>query len=440
MIAQSNTHVAFIDDDPDVRAANVQSLQLAGFDVLPFARPEDALAMLTPEFPGVIVSDIRMPGMDGFAFFRHIQQLDPTLPVIFITGHADVSDAVSALQSGAYDFIAKPYQVERLVSSVRRGLEQRALVLDNRSLRAAMSAAESTSIQSVRSTLRQLAEADVDVLIEGETGVGKDLAARLIHAESRRRLAPFVTLNCASIPDTAIAAELLGEAHRRQGEVKPRIGRIEAADRGILLLDDIDLASPALQSVLARFIDDRTITPVGGEQPRAFNGRVIATARAHVADMVATGAFRADLFYGLSMVRVRMPPLRDRRVDIGGLFAAFLADASRRTGRPAPVLTDRVRQHLLEHDWPGNVRELQKFAEQVVIGLAPIETQQEAQALSLPDRVDRFEQTILAQTLREVQGDVRAALRLLSIPRKTFYDKLKRYGIDIDAFRKPPPG
>lgn len=439
--------VLFVDDDDAVRAANAQTLQLNGFEALTFAHPEAALAALDPQFPGCVVTDLWMPRIDGLELQRRIGALDREIPVILITGHGDVEDAVAALQAGAYDFITKPFAPDRLLASVRRALNFRSLVLDNRRLVAAMETAEpdvpllgeAPAIVALREMIRRLANTDANIVIDGEPGVGKEHIARVLHGMSRRRARIFSVVECGLIPDIQITEDLFGEAQKSPG-LRPRLGKIELADNGTLFLHDVDTASPALQTALARVIEERAFTPTHGGEVRTVSFRAIAAAGTDLAQAAAAGRFRRDLFYGLAMARLTVPPLRERRGDITALFATFVQDAARRQQRPVPVLTDAVRRRLIDHDWPGNLRELQHFAERVVLGLdAPAATSQDSTEPSLPDRVNAFEAGVIKDALRNAGGDVRAALQSLKIPRKTFYDKVHRHGIDLDAFRTGKP-
>ena len=437
--------VAFIDDDSDVRAANAQTLELAGFDVRVFAAAEPALAEIDERFAGVVVSDLRMPRTDGRTLFQELRRRDQDIPVILITGHADIQEAIELIRGGAYDFIAKPFAAERLVSSVQRALEQRSLVLDNRRLREAARRADnelpligdSPVMAGLRASLRQLADADVDVLIEGETGVGKEVAARALHAWSKRRARVFAVLNCGALPEGLMEHEFFGyEAAAFQGAQRRRIGRIEAADSGILFLDDIESMPLSLQTRLVRVLEDRAITPLGTNVPRAVDFRVVAASKVNLNDLATRESFRKDLYFRLSVVRLRIPPLRERRADIVPLFGHFLAAAAQRFRRAPPSLTRTIKARLFEHDWPGNVRELRNFADRVVLKM-PDATDDEVDATeSLPQRVERYEASLIRDALRATDGDVRATLAKLAIPRKTFYDKISRHGIDLDSFRK----
>jgi len=447
MMTKDAKIVAFVDDDEQIRTANVQALQLAGYEVKPFGSAEAALRALDADFPGVVVTDVRMPVMDGHQLFQRLLRMDRDLPVILVTGHGDISEAVQAMQDGAHDFLAKPYPAERLVQAVGRAMEKRRLSLADRRVRAATAEREeagpligvSAAMAQLRATVRQIAEADVDVLIEGETGVGKGLVARTLHTLSSRRRQPFVAVSCAALPESLIESELFGhELGAFNGAMRKRIGRIESADGGALFLDDIDSMPRAAQGKLLRVLEEREITPLGTNEVRCVNLRVYAASRLDLAAEANAGGFRADLFYRLNPIRLKIPPLRERPEDVLVLFGHFLREAARRYRREPPPLSDAVRRRLIEHDWPGNARELSHFAGQVVLGFegAMPEAAAAEPAESLPDRMDAFETQLIEDTLASVKGDVRAALEILRIPRKTFYDKLRRHGISIDGFRR----
>ncbi|MBO9557102.1 MAG: sigma-54-dependent Fis family transcriptional regulator [Caulobacter sp.] len=441
----SVNQVFFIDDDDALRGANVQTLQLAGLDVLAFASAETALAALPDGFPGVVISDIRMPNMDGRQLFRRLKDQDADLPVILITGHADVAEAVEAMHDGVYDFLPKPYAPERLVSSVRRALEKRRLVLENRYLRTQAEAAQSDwpligqtqVMERLRSTLRQLASADVDVLLEGETGVGKELAARALHNWGRRRDREFVAVDCAALPASTLESELFGhELGAFNGAMRQRVGRIQQADRGTLFLDEIETLAPDAQGKFLRVLEEREVVPLGSNRVHTLDIRVVAAAKPALLDAVTSGAFRQDLFHRLDVVRIRIPPLRERREDVPLLFAHFLARASERLGGAPPAVDDAVRWQLLNHDWPGNVRELSHYAQRVALGLTTTADTAPRTLQPLPQRIAAYEAHLMEETLATCEGDVRTALELLKIPRKTFYDKVERHGLDLARFRR----
>ncbi|WP_241649098.1 sigma-54-dependent transcriptional regulator [Paenirhodobacter populi] len=426
--------VMLIDDDPGLREALADSFQIAGIEVDLHPDGQSALTGLSAEYPGVIVTDIRMPRVDGHGVLDAALACDPDLPVILMTGHGDIAMAVAALKQGAFDFIAKPFATDHLIASVRRALETRRLVLENRRLRAAAEEAgerspllgETPVMRRLQDTIRQLANVDVDVLIEGETGTGKEVVARLLHRWSSRRARPFVAVDCAALPEAIADETLFGSRISR--------GRIAEADRGTLFLDNIGNMPDALQGRLLRVVEEREL-PVFGGEPRRIDLRILASAREDMAEAVAQGRFRADLLYRLEAVRLRIPPLRDRRADIGLLFAAFLTEAARQFDRPCPPIDAGIEARLATDDWPGNVRELRNFATQMVLGLQHPDAGG-ASDRPLAEQMDHFERGVLQAVLRRCAGDVGEAARILQLPRRSLYARLQRLGLDAAGFRK----
>lgn len=435
--------VIFVDDDPDLRRATAQALKLAGFDVQAFGAAEAALEAIGPELEGPVVTDIRMPRMNGLQLFERVKAIDPEIPVLLVTGHGDVELAVAALKDGAYDFISKPFDAERLATSVAHAASTRRLVMENRRLRAAASVeaadlpliGDAPAMRRLRDMIRQVADADVDVLILGETGSGKEVVASLLHQWSRRKARNFVALNCGALPETVLESELFGhEAGAFTGADRKRVGRIEHANGGTLFLDEIESCPLAIQVKLLRVLETREVEPLGTNERRRLDLRVAAATKVDLGDPRARGDFREDLYYRLNAVTLRIPPLRERREDVPRLFARFLGRAAERFRRDPPPLTAAVRDHLARHDWPGNVRELVHYAERVVLGLEPLEEEVQVSPAappsgSLPDRVERFEAELIREALRAHRGDPKATIEALGVPRKTFYDKLKRHGI-----------
>lgn len=443
MIADPNQIVFFVDDDAALREANVQTLELAGLPVRTFADAASLLAAIGPECDGVVVSDIRMPGMDGLQLFARLRAMDADLPVILITGHADVPMAVGALRDGAFDFLPKPFAADHLVAAVRRALAHRRLILDNRALRAAAASppdspliGDSPAMVRLRESVAQVARAEVDVLIEGETGTGKELVAAMLHRGSPRAARAFVAVNCAALPDAHAEIELFGHAADAVPHGRfERSGRIEASSRGTLFLDDIDGMPLAVQPRLLRVLEEREVLPVGAERPIPLDLRVIASAKRDLLTLAQQGAFRSDLYFRLNVVRLSIPPLRELRSDIGQLFAAFVAEAAAQTGQAGFRMTDAIRRHLLDHDWPGNVRELRNFAFSAVLNLLDGSGPSTAHQ-TLPDRVAAYEAMLLREALETTRGNVARAIELLGVPRKTFYDKMARAGLTAGAFRR----
>ncbi|WP_294238386.1 sigma-54 dependent transcriptional regulator [uncultured Sphingomonas sp.] len=426
--------VLLIDDDDALRAAIADTFVIAGVEVEAHAEARSALAAIDVDFAGIVVTDIRMPGMDGHAMFDAVRARDAELPVLLMTGHGDIAMAVAAMSRGAFDFIAKPFATDHLVASVRRALDTRRLVLENRRLRAALPAAEedfpligtTPAMSSLRDAVRQLAQVEVDVLIEGETGTGKELVARMLHRWSKRRGREFVAIDCAALPDQLADEALFGG--RAQG------GRIEDANRGTLFLDEIDSMSSAVQGKLLRVIEERELPPIGSGSPRSVDLRIVAAAKGDLSQACAEGRFREDLLYRLETVRIRIPPLRERRADVPLLFSYFLQEAAERFGRPVPPLTATVEARLMTDPWRGNVRALRNFAVQTVLALPHAENDEAS--LPLADRVARFEAAVIAEALQRAAGDVGIAAEALSMSKRSLYDRLQRYGLDASEHRR----
>ena len=446
--------VWLFEDDADVRAVIEQSLALEGFEVEAHAAVGDVLDTITPRFDGVVVTDIRMPGMDGREVFRRVRRIDPEIPVLIVTGHAAVQDAVELMREGAYDFLTKPFAATRLVVSVRNALGQRGLVLDNRRLRGPSTETgaplplrgDSDRIRSLRASVRELADADIPMWVVGETGTGKASLARALHDSGQRRTRPFMVVDCAALPEPLLEAELFGSTSGGSGIdaggtlARRRTGRLQAAERGTLFLENIDRLPLPLQARLITALETAS-----GERDEATRRpvtcRVIAASSDDLASVCAAGGFRSDLYFRLNTVTLHLPPLRERREDLAPLLGDLLAAAARRLKRPIPDLGRSAQTYLYGHHWPGNLRELSHFAERLVLGIgidatAPIGS---TPPDPLPLRIERFEAGLIRDALRSTRGDVKSCLEILRIPRKTFYDKVARHGIDLDAFRRPSP-
>ena len=447
MTFRALNRIVLVEDDDAFREALAERLKLGGLEVSAFASAEAALRALNDRFEGVVVTDLRMPGLDGRALVERLTALDPDLPVIMMTGHGDIAEAVEAMKRGAYDFLAKPFAPERLIESLRRALDKRSLVLDNRRLAALAAESEwsiplsgdSRSVGALRAAIQRLADARVDVLIEGETGAGKEAVARAIHNASRRRVRPFVAVSCAALPETGLKSLLMGHAAGAfPGALHRREGQIEQSHQGTLFLDEIDLAPRAAQLLLLRVLEEREVLPLGAMEPHALDLRILAATKDDPIEAVARGDLREDLYYRLNVVRLRTPPLRERREDIPLLFARFLGRAADRLGRDIPPISDAVRRRLLEHEWPGNLRELANYASEVAVGLAATEPEPLSQA-GLSQQVQAYEAQLIRETLSRHRGDIRRVTAALQIPRKTLYDKMSRHGIVPARHRSDEP-
>ncbi|KAE9639209.1 sigma-54 dependent transcriptional regulator [Pseudomonas sp. PB106] len=435
--------VMVVDDESSIRSAVEQWLSLSGFEVQLFSRAEDCLAALPAHFAGVILSDVRMPGIGGLALLAEVQKRDADLPVILLTGHGDVPMAVEAMRDGAYDFLEKPFSPETLLGSLRRALDKRRLVLENRALheradnRAKLDATllgVSRGLQTLRRQVLDLAALPVNVLIRGETGSGKELVARCLHDFGPRAGKPFVALNCAAIPEQLFEAELFGhESGAFTGASGKRIGKLEYADGGTLFLDEIESMPLAQQVKLLRVLQEQKLERLGSNQSIHVDLRIVAATKPDLLDEARAGRFREDLAYRLNVAELRLPPLRDRREDLPLLFETFAQGAAQRLGRTFPPLTGAQLSHLLSHDWPGNVRELANVAERQVLGLdepAPgIDPGQ-----SLAAQQEAFEAQCLRAALTRHKGDVKAVLEELQLPRRTFNEKMQRHGLSREMF------
>ena len=338
---------------------------------------EEGLGAVDKIWPGVIVCDIRLPMMDGLQFLNEIHAKDQDLPVILITGHGDISTAVQAMRDGAYDFIEKPYSAERLVKTVQRALEKRTLTLENRNLRRELEAqktpgpriiGKTAEIEKLRSTIAQVADTGADVLITGETGTGKELVARSLHELSRRKTNNFVAINCGAVSESFIESELFGhEAGAFTDAREKSIGKFEYANGGTLLLDEIESMPLHVQVHLLRILQERTVERIGSNQTISLDLRVVAAAKNDLKELSRTGIFREDLYYRLNVVKLRLPPLRERREDIPLLFHHFILVACHRYQQEVPLPDSNQLQILLGHPWPGNVRELRNVAERYVL-------------------------------------------------------------------------
>ena len=436
--------VIVVEDDPAVRRGAEQALKLAGFSVRGFESAEEATPLLRPEFRGVVVSDVKLPGKDGIALLRESVAADREIPVILITGHGDVSMAVDAMRSGAYDFIEKPFRSDELVEVVRRALEKRRLILDNRQLRrrllrqeGALLVGDSPVIARVRHLIHQLGPTEAPVLINGETGTGKEVAARALHFASERR-GEFVAVNCGALPESVFESEIFGhEAGAFTGATRRRIGKVEHAQGGTLFLDEIETMPLALQVKLLRVLQERKVERLGGNELIPVDCRIVAATKADLKQLSESGRFRGDLYYRLNVAMIDLPPLRARREDVPRLVAHFLEDAGRRYLKEPPVVPADQLSRWTATDWPGNVRELRNAVERYVLGIPDeLGAADIAADASLSSRVDCFERSLIAEELRRQQGNVARTAEALGLPKKTLYDKLHRHGLLPEEFRE----
>ncbi|MCL5777069.1 sigma-54 dependent transcriptional regulator [Limibaculum sp. FT325] len=440
--------ILLVEDDAMVRAALAQTLDLAEIAVETADSADAALGRLTPDWPGAVISDVRMPGKDGLALLDAVIAMDPELPVIMLTGEGDIPMAVRATSAGTYDFLEKPCPPQRLIEVARRACRTRTLVMENRALRAELGAmpgvprliGESGPARRLRERIDKIAATGLDVLVLGETGAGKEVAARLLHARSARAPAPFVAINCGALSAELAGSELFGhEKGAFTGAAARRIGRFEQANGGTIFLDEIESMPLDLQVRLLRVLQERELERLGAEHVIPIDVRVVAATKTDLHAAAAAGRFREDLAFRLDVARLVVPSLGERREDIGPLFRAFVAEAAGRAAQTAPEIPDALVAELEARDWPGNVRELRNAAQRFALGLdwqaAGAHGEATAGGASLAARVAAYERSVLSDALRAAGGHIPTACETLGTPRKTLYEKLARHGLRPDDFR-----
>jgi two-component system, NtrC family, C4-dicarboxylate transport response regulator DctD len=437
----SGGQILLVDDEEELRRSAAQSLDLAGFAVKSFESADRAVEVVSYGFNGLVVSDIRMPGLDGMTLMGRIREIDADIPVILITGHGDVQLAVKAMREGAYDFIEKPFTAQHLADTAARALDRRALVLENRRLRAAAGKRDDVEARlpgrsqlmvDLRHRLRAVAATDADVLVIGDTGTGKEVTARALHDISSRAERPFVAIDCAALPAALIESELFGhEAGAFPGAMRARYGKFEHARGGTVLLDEIGSMPLDLQAKLLRVIQERAITRLGSNDAVPLDVRFIAASKTELEAEVAAGRFRSDLLYRLNVVTLRLPALSVRREDVPLLFLQLAREAAARYRRDEVDVPPAVVAEIARREWPGNVRELRNAADRYVLGLGfGEEAADMAGEGELAERVAAFERSLIAGALNAHGGNLKSVYEALGISRKTLYEKMRRYGLD----------
>ena len=448
-------HIIIVDDDAAMRMALSQWLELSDFAVTVYEDANAALRDIKPDFPGVILTDVKMPKLDGITFTKSVLSADSDIPVILMTGHGDVPMAVEAMKSGAYDFVEKPFEPNDIVESLERAIEKRRLVLENRTLRQQIAQrgslesrliGNSLPMRALKDEIANIAPTEVPILISGETGTGKELVARAIHDLSDRRAEKFVAVNCAAIPETTAESELFGhEKGAFTGAVGQRIGWIEHAIGGTLFLDEISSMPLALQAKLLRVIEQREVVRVGSNAPVKVDFRLICATNEDLVDAVNARKFREDLLFRINTFELAIAPLRDRQDDVALLFDIFAERAAERFERPYERLTPALIGQLKSHEWSGNVRELKNMAERYVLLVGSAEerfkrlfkggfeqVRKPTGEFALADQVRDFEERIIRDALDRHDGNVKSVMEELDIPRRTLNEKMKKLNIRRD--------
>lgn len=446
-----NIEVIIIDDEPCMTESLGEMLTIAGFQPRAFGQARHALEYLALSRECIVLSDIRMPEMDGLTFLSAIQQIDSQLPVILMSGHADIPLAIQAMKQGAQDFLEKPIKTEQLFQQLHLALNRRQAYLqmhhkatDNEYLTQKI-IGRSPAIQHLRQQTSVLAQAQVDTLIYGETGSGKDVVAEAIHHSGPRAHKPFIAINCGAMPENLLESELFGhEAGSFTGAQKRHIGKVEAANGGTLFLDEIESMPLAAQIRLLRVLQTRTIERVGSHQLIPVDIHVLAASKMDLTHLSRQGLFRSDLLYRLNVANLHIPPLRERENDILLLFEYFCQQAARQYQREVPSIKPSQQNKLLNYLWPGNVRELINVANRYVLGISGdginlneenIATTAESELNDLEYHLDSYEKSILISTLETCAGELSEVAMRLNLTRKTLYRKMKKHGLDKRYFR-----
>jgi two-component system, NtrC family, nitrogen regulation response regulator NtrX len=447
-------HVLVVDDEVSIRESLEEILREEGYGVASAASAADAKVLIDDAPYDVVLLDIWLPDRDGLDVLKEIHQLpaDRRPEVIIISGHGTIETAVKATKLGAYDFLEKPLSLDRTLIVLKNAVEARRLRAENLEFKRQFSVnsvitGESVPVKALRQQIRLMAPTNGRVLIYGESGTGKELIARSIHAESLRRDRVFVELNCAAIPEAHIEAELFGVRHGGpSGGRADQRGTLERADGGTLFLDEVGDMSLKTQAKVLSALDDQMFTPVGGTQALRVDVRLIASTNKDLEEEIAKGNFREDLFYRLNVVPFFVPPLRERKEDIGPLVREFLGDFGRQYGRPRMEISNESLEMLHQYHWPGNVRELKNVIERVLIlnpralrierkHLPPLTHKPNARAgdgfSSLQQARDAYERDYILKKIEEARNNVSRAAELLGLERSHLYRKMKALGISV---------
>jgi DNA-binding NtrC family response regulator len=443
--------ILIVDDERNIREGLAEAFAMEGYEALTASDGQEAIAVLEERYIDLVITDLKMPKVSGMELLQHVKRRWENIPVIIITAHGDITEAVAAMQYGALEFVTKPLDLEHLLKLTKNALAIRELSIKNEELREEVLAQQRTSsiigkspaMRRIFDLIRKVAPTKASVLITGESGVGKEVIADAIHNLSPRRDKPLIKVHCAALAESLLESELFGhEKGAFTGAQARKRGRFELADTGSLFLDEIGEINQSVQIKILRVLQDRKFERVGGESTMEVDVRFIAATNKDLKAEIAAGRFREDLYYRLNVVNIHVPPLRDRREDIPLLAATFLHEFSEENGKPIDGFEPRARQALYAYDWPGNVRELRNCIESSVVmassrfitvdDLPPgPRSAQEKKEIHLPAlcSLEDAEKIIIAETLAMLGGNKTKTAEVLKIGRKTLYQKIDEYGL-----------
>ncbi len=459
----SRNRIMLVDDEPGALEILAGILGQENYEVVTAQDGEVALSILKESSFDLVLTDLNMPKIDGLELIRRIQQVDSALMTIVLTGCGTIDNAVAAMKAGAYDYTTKPFKIDELILTVKRALEYRTLKTQNKNLKRLVGEAssfrniigDSEGMQRVFSLIRKVSDTDPTVLIQGETGTGKELVARAIHFNSPRADAPLIPINCAAIPRDLLESELFGHVKGAfTGATISRVGRFELADKGTLFLDEIGEMPPELQVKILRVLQEQQFERVGGTKTIQVNVRIITATNKDLEKEMKKGMFREDLFYRLNVIPIHLPPLRERISDIPVLIQHFLNRFNKERNRKVKGFTKEALQCLESYAWPGNVRELENLVERMtilcepdLIGIedipekfhAPMKFQSiqsvdfPEQGIALNEAVESFENELIIKALKQAGGVKSKAAKLLNLNRTTLLEKIKKKKLKVWA-------
>jgi DNA-binding NtrC family response regulator len=450
--------VLVVDDDAKVAQLMVSTIEREGAMVKTAASGEEALEIVTNSEYDLMLADVKMPGMDGIELMHRLKERNRDMETIIITAYGDIELAVKAIKEGAYDFITKPFHLSQIVAAAERAIEKKAMACEIKELRSHAKGIDrfesmvggTLVMREVYERIAQVAPTESTVLVQGETGTGKELAAHAIHARSYRASGPFIVVNCATLSESLLESELFGHLKGAfTGALSAKIGLFEAATGGTILLDEIDSTSQQMQLSLLRVLEDKQVRPVGSVSRKPVDIRVIASAQRDLFKLSKQGQFREDLYYRISAITITLPPLRERTEDVPLLAEHFLRKFSKKAGKQPRRFSDKSIDALMNYHWPGNVREVENVIKQAVLfSQKPVIDQsdlgifiqngkalQEEQAVR---KLDDIEREHILRVLIHTRNNKLQTARILGIPRSTLYEKMRKHHISSDTIREEP--